>query len=369
MKSILAVEAISPTLSGIGRYVWELSSRLPNRDELDSVRFYRQGRWVDDPAIFLRQSASWQGGRWKLPLPRRLREWGMAQACCGKVFHGPNYFLPSCADVGVMTVHDLSIFKFPETHPAERIREFERTFEDSLMRARHLITDSESTRLEVMEFLGWPADRITAVPLGVGEVFAPREGAELQLVLNKYGLTAGKYTLCVSTLEPRKRIDNLLKAYRALPGTIRDCFPLVLVGGKGWLSEDLHAEIERLTADGWLLYFGFVPESDLPLLYAGARLFVYPSSYEGFGLPVLEAMASGVPVVAANRASLPEVSRGAALLPNPDDISDLKGCIETGLEDEAWRMSTQEKGLAVARQYTWDRCVEGTVQVYRKALG
>ncbi|MFC7206844.1 glycosyltransferase family 4 protein [Comamonas endophytica] len=142
--------------------------------------------------------------------------------------------------------------------------------------------------------------------------------------------------------------------------------PLVLVGGTGWLSDDLHATIERLAAQGWLRYLGFVPEADLPALYAGAQAFVYPSIYEGFGLPVLEAMASGVPVVTSIFTSLPEVTQGAARLVDPDDIDALALGIHTALCDEAWRATACETGLEKARNFTWSRCVEQTIDVYRQ---
>jgi alpha-1,3-rhamnosyl/mannosyltransferase len=183
--------------------------------------------------------------------------------------------------------------------------------------------------------------------------------------LAKYGLRHGGYALCVSTLEPRKKIAHLLQAYQCLPQRLREQTPLILIGSRGWLSEQLQQEIERLAQQGWLRYLGFVPEADLPALYAGARTFIYPSSYEGFGLPVLEAMASGVPVVTSNRSSLPEVTKGAALLVDPDDIDALSRSIEAGLSDQPWRDGAIASGLAVAQGFTWDRCIEQTVHVYK----
>ena len=380
MKLILSVEALSPNLTGIGRYAWELAQRLPMHPRLQGVQFYRNGSWVDEPARLLQATVSvgpvvsivpktkltTSKSRWRLKQPRWLRDWRITSACRGKIFHGPNFFLPPCAEVGVATVHDLSVFKYPETHPAERIRHFDREFKASMTRAAHLITDSAATRLEVIDFLSWPAEKVTAVPLGVSPHFAPATANELALLLNRYGLTFNSYALCVSTLEPRKKIANLLQAYQCLTPQLRKRYPLVLVGGRGWLSEDLHGEIDRLSDQGWLKYLGFVPEADLPAIFAGARSFLYPSVYEGFGLPVLEAMASGIPVVASNFTSLPEITQNAALLLNPDNIDALADGIRTSLLDELWRPNAVAAGLAVAQTYSWDRCIEQTVAVYEK---
>lgn len=371
VKLVLSVDALSPSLSGIGRYTWELAQRLPMHARLENVRFYRSGRWVDKPASLLEAAApkppqTKARARLRLKQPRWWRDWRVSAACRGQVFHGTNFFLPACVETGVATVHDLSVFKHPETHPAERIRQFDREFKASMARAAHLITDSEATRLEVMDFLSWPAEKITTVPLGVSSRFAPATAAALAPLLNQYGLRFNSYALCVSTLEPRKKIANLLQAYQCLPLQLRDQYPLVLVGGCGWLSESLHQAIDRLAAQGWLRYLGFVPETDLPTLYAGARSFVYPSVYEGFGLPVLEAMASGIPVVTSTFTSLPEVTQNAALLLNPDDIDALANGIHTSLCDEPWRSNAVVAGRAVAETYSWDRCIEQTVAVYQK---
>jgi len=371
LKLALSVDALTPVLTGIGRYAWELASRLPQHPQVEDVRYYRQGHWVKEPGVLLQVDAA-HGRRAgllrHLRVPRRLRERVLGWNCRGRVFHGPNYFLPQCADIGVATIHDLSVFKFPETHPLERIRHFEREFNNSVSRAAHLITDTEATRQEVMDFLSWPAEKISAVPLGVSANFRVRAGYELQAGLKKYGLTQDGYTLCVSTLEPRKKLGNLLQAYESMSQPVRDRYPLILVGGAGWLSESLHRDIDRCSGQGWLRYLGFIPESDLPVLYSGARAFVYPSIYEGFGLPVLEAMASGVPVVASNRSSLPEITKGAARLVDPDDIDALRVSIEIVLSDEAWRSTAKLQGLAVADGFSWDNCVDQTIRVYERIV-
>lgn len=363
MRVILSVDALGPSLSGIGRYTWELASRLGKMPEIDELRYYRNGRWIASPGFLLAEQTD-AGGSYLLSEPKWLSKLRLNTQCRNRLFHGPNYFLPRCADYGVATIHDLSVFKFPETHPIERIKHFEREFDYSVKAAACLITDSETTRTELIEYLGCHEKKIRAVPLGVSETFMPRPLNELGIVVKLFGLQPGAYTLCVSTLEPRKRIGNLLLAYRDLPIDLRRNFPLVLAGGTGWLSEKLKLDIEQYAAEGWLKYLGFVPEDVLPILYSGARLFVFPSIYEGFGLPVLESMASGVPVVSSNRSSLPEVSKGAAWLVDPDDVSALKKGIEKGLLDEVWRTNAVSKGINSAEGYSWDRCVSETIKVY-----
>lgn len=371
MKLVLSVEALSPNLTGIGRYTWELAQRLPTLIQLQQVRFYRNGQWIEQPDKLLKPWASNEAVRkkvFKFKLPRQVRNWGMALACRGSVFHGPNFFLPACADKGVITVHDLSVFKFPETHPTDRIKQFERDFARSVKQCAHIITDSQTTRSEVLAFTGLPENRVTAVPLGVSATYQPRADLEIAPVLNNYGLSPRHYALCVSTLEPRKKVAQLLAAWRLLPSKLRKIYPLALVGTNGWLSEALQAEISQAQAEGWVKHLGYVPEQDLPLLYAGAALFIYPSTYEGFGLPPIEAMACGVPVVVSDQSCMPEVTQGAALTVNPDDAAAFCTALEKGLTDGPWRQQAVAAGDSVAKSYTWQRCIDQTVAVYQQLL-
>ena len=244
----------------------------------------------------------------------------------------------------------------------------QRALPDALRRADFLITDAESVRLEVIRHFDWPAERIAAVALGVDPVFRPRLGADVRPLLRRYGLPENGYTLYVGTIEPRKNLERLLAAYEALPAALRQRWPLVLAGSRGWRSDGIHDRICKGVAAGWVQYLDFVVQDDLPFLYAGARLFAYPSLYEGFGLPPLEAMASGVPVVTSNLSSMPEVVGDAALLVEPQDVPALSAALRRALEDDNWRVSAVDLGLVRAAALTWDRCIDNTVAVYAKVL-
>ena len=365
MRITLCVDALSPQLSGIGRYTWELCKGLTQNEELrSSLRFYVGGSLIDDPSRLLvdqhYRPRRRRGLRW-------ISGWEARKALRSALVHGPNYFLPLESEVGVITIHDLSVFRYPETHPPSRLLSFERQFASSLERAVHVITDSETIRRELIATFSVPPEDVTAVPLGVDPNFYPMETDEIATTLAKWNLRPGEYGLSVSAFEPRKKIAELIRAWRGLPFSVKSAYPLVLAGAAGWLNEELKEDISAAESEGWLKFLGYVPEAELPRLYAGARLFIYPSIYEGFGLPPIEAMASGTPVIVADRSCLPEICGDAARFIDPDDMADFNSAIEQSLCDDRWRSATRTRGIERAGLYRWGRCVADTVEVYKKA--
>ena len=362
MKVTLVVDALRAPLGGIGRYTWELAQRLPGQPGVDEVQYLDNGRFVTDPGALVRGERM----RSKRLIPRWLGKRLVRSRVNSTVVHGPNYFLPPEADTGVITIHDLSVFKYPETHPAERVRSFERHFHRSLAQAHSVIVDTETVRRELIDEFSVPELKVTAVPLGVDRSYHPRDSEELKRGLSEWGLSPGGYALCVSALEPRKRIAELLRAWSTLPSRVRSSTPLVLAGSGGWLNDSIHHLIDEGVAAGWLKHLRFVPEEKLPELYAGAALFLYPSVYEGFGLPPLEAMASGTPVLVSNQSCMPEVCGEAAGYVDPDDVAGFADKIAAALANESWRKSARLQGLKRAKAFTWEQCVSRTVDVYRK---
>ena len=376
MKVVLSVDPVKFPLTGIGRYTYELGKGLQS-EMLESLRFlhgYRltselpkphDGQPMDSAPVWQRFAKQ---NRLAVTLFRQANPWLKGRALKGfenHVFHGPNYYLPPFGGRSVVTVHDLSHYVWTKGHPPERVRYLQAEMELSLKRATAIITDTEYTRQEVAKHFGWPLNRIFAVHLASGPEFVPRSQDDLAPALRALDLEPGGYCLFTGTVEPRKNLASLLQAYARMPKATRLRWPLVVAGYRGWESEALHKSLQEAQGQGWLKYLGFVPHHTLPLLMAGARLFAYPSHYEGFGLPVLEAMASGVPVVCSNASSLPEVSGGAAAMHDPDDEDALLDLLTAGLEDEVWRAGARAAGLDQARQFSWTKCTRETLAVYR----
>jgi len=375
MKLILSTEPIRYPLTGIGRYTYELAVHLQRSGQLQELRFFSGRGFIDN----LPRPAEQSDGRYQLKrMVQKSRVLSSSYAIFMErsrrsvlkgfddfLYHGPNFYLPDFPGRKIATFHDLSPFTWAHCHAPERLRFMRKECLKAIKRADALITDSEYTRREVADYFSWPLDRIHAVPLACGPEFHPRGANELQGVA-RYRLKYKSYTLFVGTIEPRKNILVLLDAYARLPLALRQSHPLVLTGYRGWRSEAIHARIDAAHREGWANYLGFVPTDDLPMLYAGAALFAFPSLYEGFGLPVLEAMASGVPVVCSTSSSLPEVAGDAALMCDPQDIDRLAELLARGLQDQAWREDASERGMQHVARFSWSRCAAETMAVYRR---
>ncbi|WP_227719614.1 glycosyltransferase family 4 protein [Yersinia proxima] len=378
MRVVFSTDAIKYPLTGIGRYTYELARQLQSNDDISELLFL-QGRKIsrDLPTVQAKPNAASGlknalknsvivnelyrlSGSWLKSLA--LRPY---QSC---IYHSPNFFIPPRVDNTVATFHDLSIFKWPQCHPVNRVQYMRKELLLTLKRAKVLITDSEFTRTELADYFNYPIEKIVSAPLASSDEFYPREYIYLQNLMARLGLVAGQYTLFTGTIEPRKNISTLLDAYERIPLELRTRFPLVICGFSGWNSESLHRRFEKAAQQGWLLYLGYLSSDDLPLLFSGARTFLFPSLYEGFGLPVLEAMASGVPVVCSNAASLPEVLGESGLMCDALDVEGLTTAIIKSLEDEDWRNIAITAGLIRANAFTWKRCAHETIKAYKQVL-
>jgi glycosyltransferase involved in cell wall biosynthesis len=286
------------------------------------------------------------------------------------LFHWTN-FLTCSQKRGkkVLTVHDVSFFLFPEYHPLKRRLTFKALFPRSLEQADQIITDSDSTKRDLVEHFHVPADKITTVYLGVDPTFAPASEAQATPIMAKHGVRFGAYLLYIGTVEPRKNLPRLIQAYNLFRANGSQSLPLVLVGASGWLNQDLFREIDKSPWKDNIKILGYVAKTDLPALYSGAAAFVYPSIYEGFGLPPLEAMACGAPVITTDNSSLPEVVGDAAILVDAYDVDAIARAMLQVASDLTMRESLKQRGLARAKFFTWQRTAEQTLAVYERALG
>lgn len=385
MKIIVSIDSVRYPLTGIGRYTYELVKGLEAASLVSELRYFAGSGFRDEMPDGAQPEGSHSRASLQSP---RLRQWvlnsrplaaayryllPLAQRHALKgagdyLYHGTNFYLPPTPGLKVATFHDLSMYRWSHCHPPGRVRHLHKMLEYTLQHADALITDSEYVRHELNQQFGWPLANLHTVPLASSPEFYPRPGVELQPTLARYGLTPGAYSLFVGTIEPRKNLAVLLEAYGALPPRLRQRWPLVLAGHPGWQSDDIHQRIRAAEAAGWVRYLGYTAAGELPLLYAGARLFAFPSLYEGFGLPVLEAMASGVPVVCSDRASLPEVVGEVALMADAEDAIGLASQLQRGLEDQSWRETAIVAGIERAATFSWARCARETVAVYRQIL-
>ena len=300
---------------------------------------------------------------WSFGLPLYAREAGLA------LFHGTNYNIPVWGDCpSVVTFHDLSLLLHPETHPARLVGVMRRRLPVMIASAARIITDSESVRREVCEHLRVPAEKIVAVPLAPRRVFrpatAPTETAE---ALARLGV-ADDFVLYVGTVEPRKNLLTLVRAFDLLLRETKHRPRLVIAGGKGWLTDELFEFVERSGLTPHLNFTGYVSDEDLRSLYAACRLCVYPSLYEGFGLPPLEAMACGAAVLASRIPVIEETCGAAARLVAPTDADAMARAIAELLADDAARAHYSRAGLARASEFTWARTARLTCEVYEEVL-
>lgn len=286
------------------------------------------------------------------------------------LFHSPGFVAPlglKCRSV--VTIFDMTFFLFPGGHTLPKRLYFGFFLPLSARKADMVITISESSKNDIIRFLHLPEEKVRVIYPGVDDIFRPvKDNEKLERVKARYGIRKD-FILSVGVVEPRKNLDRLIRAFNLLVREDGFGLDLVIVGKKGWAYGAVLDLPEQLGLEKRVIFTGYVPEEDLPLLYSAASLFVYPSIYEGFGIPVLEAMACGTPVITSNVSSLPEVTGDAGLLVDPYDIQAMVQAIKKLLGDEALRKRMREAGLRWARQFSWEKMALSTLEVYKKALG
>ncbi|MFA5100224.1 MAG: glycosyltransferase family 1 protein [Candidatus Omnitrophota bacterium] len=283
------------------------------------------------------------------------------------VFHGARFFVPgglSCPSV--VSVHDVAFKRFPQFLTAKALRYFDAAVASSVRSAVKVIVPSEATGTDLREFYGVPQDKISVVYEAAGQVFsAAGDGVRLGEVKRKLAVK-GRYILSVGTIEPRKNYPNLLKAFAGLKNARE--LQLVIVGGLGWLYRDVLDTALRLGLKDRVILAGHMGDEDLAELYRGCEFFVFPSLYEGFGLPVLEAMQCGACVVASNTSSVKELFGGCVLPVRPESVGSIAEAMDQALADQALRGRLSAAGMKRAADFSWEKTAQETLAVYNAAI-
>ena len=360
--------------AGIGRYVRELVAALAREDRERVWRLFVAGsrksrlpmppgnnfHWR--PAPLSAQSLQRLWFRAHIPLPVETFTGPLT------LFHATDFVLPPVrrGTRTLVQIHDLSFLRVPETSPPALRSWLERVVPASVGRADHVLADSSATRDDLLEHCKeTPDTRVSVLHGGVDERFLPQPAGKQQAIRKKYGLDQWPFIFSVGTLQPRKNHGRLVQALSLLVEGGLDLH-LVIAGGAGWLSEPFHRQLQESGIEDRVHMTGFVDDADLPALYSAAEVFAFPSLYEGFGLPVLEAMSCATPVVTSNLSSLPEVAGDAALLINPLDVEDLADALRRLISDSQLRRQLIQAGQTRAGQFTWRKAALQLLDVYRR---
>ncbi|MBX2998957.1 MAG: glycosyltransferase family 4 protein [Caldilineaceae bacterium] len=364
---------VSPALgqsAGIGRYARELALALSKSKDIHlSLIHNRQPlHRLPQPLVHLQRSEiPLKDKAWRffllsgLPLPKA---WGTTAYHCD-IFHGTDVITPALPVPIAITVHDLTTKLFPQLHTLFHGRYQRLVLPMMLRRAAIILTNSESTRHDVLKYMNISSKKVVTTLLGVDHArFNPGDQKKIADRLLPFGITE-PYWLTVGTLEPRKNLPRLLQAYAYLGKTAP---PLVLAGAYGWHSSSIYQLVHQIGIEDRVIFPGFVPDELLPDLYRAAQLFIYPSLYEGFGLPILEAMACGTPVVTSNCSSMAEIAGDAAVLVDPTSEDNLVEVLHTLVSDRVIRETMSVRGILRAQQFSWENTTQATIAAYRQLL-
>ncbi len=390
-KLSIAVEAkaLATLRTGVGQYIYQLYRAMESLADKPDIYYHITNHFVNELPGARAVTSNNSPLSYKEKLSRSIDNLGPAIAMAKKklalhayrrvfnrnlqdvkpdVIHCTDFFsinnkrgIPE-----IITVYDLSCFKYPQTHPAARVRFFNEYLPPALERAQHILTISEFSKREIVDYFAIKAEKITVAYCGLPVGFQPQSERQSELILKQYGLQYKKYFLYVGTIEPRKNLEILLDAYQQLPKDIQVHYKLVIIGACGWKFENFLQQAKALLERQQLIMPGYVSDRDLQHIMASAYCFLYPSLYEGFGIPPLEAMASGAPVITSDCASLPEVVGNAGVLLPADDAQQWVQAIISLINEPQKYQQYVEAGLQRATLFNWATTAATTLKCFQK---
>lgn len=395
MRLVMGGESLLGPLTGIGHYTYHLAKHLLAREEVEELKFLVHG-FLKDSALLLegceqftvearydqaikfrnmissvRSIAARNSTAVNLhdKVCRLLEKSSLKNYSPKAVYHSPNYMLPEFPGKKVVSILDLSTYRYPQFHPEARVRFVNDHIRRSIEKADHIITISSFIKEEIIERFRYPSNKVSITYLGADDSFRPISAETFYKTPLSIKLPYKKYFLLSSTIEPRKNIEKLLDAYLLYRSSnIGSTLPLVITGIPGWKCNRILNRIKKLEDQGCVHYLGYVNRNILPILVAGATAMLYPSLYEGFGLPVLEAMQSGTAVMTTKGSSMAEIGGQSLLQIDAYVIEDMAEAINLLANDTMTERKLVAAGLKAAKKYSWERCANQTLGVYQKVL-
>lgn len=381
MKLLVNSTPLIPPLSGIGRYTQQLMIQLLrdeciedidgfvpfafySRDtllEMVAALDYQEKHHSDEKVVNRSSLARWKSLAKKIPGARALKSRIQQLVVESKfkqfedrIYWESNYVLAPFDGKKVATVYDLSHMRFPDFHPADRLRWLDKHLPNTIENADALVAISEFSKQELMSVFSVPKEKISIVYPAVSSNFRQTFTSEQIARFKKEYKLPEQFVLSVGTLEPRKNIKGLIQAYAELPKALRQAFPLVFAGGKGWHMEEIEAALAPMLKNKEVIILGYVPQQDMPILYSAATIFAYVSLYEGYGMPIAEAMCSGTAVITSNTTSMPEVAANCCELVDPSNGDEIAQKLRELMEDAVLREQMEIKAKAASDAYHWE---------------
>lgn len=372
MKVALELQPCCGNRSGIGQYTYEIAKRVHDQDNLEFCGNLFNFLSRNDNAEALSGIHMPIQISTLFPYGIYRRIWNVFPVPYGSLFQSKadlnvffNYIVPPRIEGKVITtIHDMTYLRFPETMERRNLKRLKNGIQHSVKRSNRILTDSEFSKREIVELLSVPEHKVSVVSCAPSLTSDVAPFADLK---QKYKITH-PYVLYVGTIEPRKNLSRLVNAFAQLKERENLPHQLVLAGGKGWENEDIYQTVDKMFHNGEVIFTGYVTNAEKNALYQNAELFVFPSLYEGFGIPPLEAMTFGCPVVSSNAASLPEVVGDAAELVDPMNVESLADGMWKVLSDDLYRAELVQKGYKQAKKFNWDGSAKKLMQICREVL-